>query len=159
MKQILIILGLGVFISTATFAATAGTVNGMKITVKEANKALYALTKGKMTWKKLPKKGKVELINMMAPSKLVSAAARKKLSRKEQDAAISGFWMQKKMSKIKISDSEAKSAYGKMKQVAKKMKSKKKLPAFSKAKNNIKVQLAQEKVVNALMKRAKIKIK
>jgi len=159
MKKFLIVLGLGVFITTASFAATAGVVNGMKITVVEANKALYALTKGKMTWAKLPKKGKVELMNMMAPSKLVAAAAHKKLSTKEKDAAISGFWMQKKMAKIKISDAEAKAAYRKMKEVAKKMKSKKKLPPYAKAKNNIKVQLAQEKVVNSLMKRAKIKIK
>ena len=158
--RFLITLGLGLFLSTSTVsAATAGTVNGMKITVKEANKALKVLTKGKMTWKKLPKDGRKQLIDMMAPSKLVASAARNQLTKKEREAALSGFWMQKKMSKIKISDKAAKNAYAKMKKMAKKMKSKKSIPAFSKAKNGIKAQLAQEKVVSKLMKKAKIRVK
>lgn len=160
MKKLLVLIGLGYFLTTATAAAaTAGTVNGMTITVNEANKALKVLTKGKMTWAKLPKDGRKQLIQMMAPSKLVSAAAKKQLTAKEKEAAISGFWMQKKMSKIKISDKEAKKAYANMKKAAKKAKSKAKIPPFSKAKNNIKMQLAQEKVVAKLMKHAKIKIK
>ncbi len=160
MKKLLITLGLGLFLSTTiASAATAGTVNGMKITVKEANKALKALTKGKMTWKKLPKDGRKQLIEMMAPSKLVAAAAKKQLTKKEREAALAGFWMQKKMSKIKISDKSAKNAYNKMKNMAKKMKSKKKIPPFKQAKNGIKMQLKQEKVVSRLMKKAKIRIK
>jgi len=160
MKKLLMTLGLGLFLSTVTAsAATAGTVNGMKITVKEANKALRALTKGKMTWAKLPKEGRKQLIEMMAPSKLVAAAARKHLTAKEKQAALAGFWMQKKMSKIKISDKEAKNAYNKMKKMAKKAKSKAKIPPFKRAKNNIKMQLAQEKVVSKLMKKAKIRVK
>lgn len=160
MKKLLVLIGLGYFLTTATVAAaTAGTVNGMAITVNEANKALKVLTKGKMTWAKLPKDGRKQLIQMMAPSKLVSAAAKKQLTSKEKEAAVSGFWMQRKMSKIRISDKEAKKAYGNMKKAAKKAKSKAKIPPFSKAKNNIKMQLAQEKVVSKLMKHAKIKIK
>ena len=160
MKKILVTLGLALFLGTATAsAATAGTVNGIKITVNEANKALKALTKGKMTWAKLPKDGRKQLIHMLAPSKLVASASRKQLTKKEKEAALSGFWMQKKMSKIKISDKQAKTAYGKMKKAAKKAKSKQKIPAFSKAKNNIKMQLAQERVVSKLMKKAKIKVK
>jgi len=160
MKKLLITLGLGLFLSTVTASAvTAGTVNGMKITVKEANKALKALTKGKMTWAKLPKDGRKQLIQMMAPSKLVAAAARKQLTKKEKEAALAGFWMQKKMSKIKISDKVAKNAYNKMTKAAKKAKSKAKIPPFKKAKNSLKMQLAQEKVVSKLMKKAKIKIK
>ena len=160
MKYFLRILSLVFILNTSSiFAATAGTVNGMKITVHEANKALKALTKGKMTWSKLPKKGKQELIQMMAPSKLVAAAARRQLTKKEREAALSGFWMQKKMSKIRISDKEAKSAYSKMKKLARKAKSKQKIPPFSRAKNNIKMQLAQEKVVSRMMKKARIKVK
>ncbi len=158
MKNILIAIGFILGTASAT-AGTAGTVNGMKITVSEANKALKALTKGKMTWAKLPKDGKKQLMQMMAPSRLVASASRKQLTRKEKSAALSSFWMQKKMSKIKISDKQAKIAYNKMIKVAKKAKSKARIPAFSKAKNNIKMQLAQEKVVNSLMRKAKIKIK
>lgn len=160
MKKLLTVVGLVFALTTMTVSAkTAGSVNGMKITVAEANKALKLLTKGKMTWAKLPKDGKKQLIKMMAPSKLVAAASKKGLTRKEREAALAGYWMQKKMSKIKISDKEAKKAYNEMKKAAKKIKSKKKIPAYAKAKNNIKIQLAQERVVKRLMKNAKVKVK
>ncbi len=142
----------------AAVAKTAGKVNGMVITVKEANKALKVLTGGKMTWSKLPKEGRKQLITMMAPGKLVAAEAKRRLSRKEKDAALAGFWMQKEMSKIRISDKEAKKAYDRMVAAAKKAKSKQKIPPFKKIKNNIKAQLAQEKIVARLMKKAKIKV-
>jgi len=159
-KKGLLFLALG-FISATTLvdAKTAGTVNGMKITVKEANKALELLTKGQQTWSTLPKEGKKQLINMLAPSKLVAATAKKQLTKKEKEGALASYWMQKKMSKIKISDSEAKTAYTKMLKMSKKAKSKAKIPPFEKAKNGLKMQLAQEKVVSKLMKKAKIKIK
>ncbi|MEN8727721.1 MAG: hypothetical protein ABF276_07145, partial [Sulfurovum sp.] len=70
MKKILVILGLTLALTTNyAVAATAGTVNGMTITVEEANNALNTLTKGKMTWEKLPDDGKKQLIEMMAPAK------------------------------------------------------------------------------------------
>lgn len=160
MKKLLIIMGLGLVLNTSIISAkTAATVNGMKISVKEANNALKVLTKGKMTWNKLPKEGKKQLIDMMAPSKLIALASKKQLSSKEKKAAISGYWMQKKLSKIKISDSEAKKAYDKMKKAAKKAKSKTDIPSFDKIKKSLKMQLAQEKVVSKLMKNAKIKLK
>jgi len=159
-KKVLILLGLGLISSTTLVQAkTAGTVNGMKITVKDANKALKLLTKGKQTWATLPKEGKKQLIYMLAPSKLVAVTAKKQLTAKEKEGAIASYWMQKKMSKIKISDSEAKIAYNKMLKMAKKAKSKAKIPPFKKAKTGLKMQLAQEKVVSKLMKKAKIKIK
>ena len=46
-----------------------------------------------------------------------------------------------------------------MKKMAKKSKSKQKVPEFDTVKNQIKMQLAQEKVVGKLMKSAKIKVK
>ena len=160
LENFLFTVGLGLFLSTSLVSAkTAATVNGMKITVKEANKALKVLTKGEMTWSKLPKEGKTQLIQMMAPSKLVSAAAKIQLTSKEKATAISGYWMQKKLSKMKISDKEAKNAYAKMQKAAKKVKSKTKIPPFNKIKNSLKMQLAQEKVVSKLMKKAKIKLK
>ena len=160
MKKFLLMVGLVTILSTTVIMAkTAGTVNGMIITVNEANKALNVLTKGQKTWSTLPVEGKKQLIQMMAPSKLVAAKANKTLTKKEKEAALSGFWMQKNMARTKVTDKEAKSVYNKMKKMAKKMKSKKKIPPFSKAKNGIKAQLAQEKVVAKLMKNAKIKVK
>jgi len=174
MKKNIIMIGLAFMLSTGYASASetkagnetagadimvAGSVNGMVITVAEANKALNMLTKGKMTWDKLPEKGKKQLIEMMAPSKLVAAAAKKGLTDKEKEAALAGFWMQKKISQVEITDKEAKAAYDKMKKAAQKAKSKKKIPEFDKVKNSIKMQLAQTKVVGKLMKNAKIKLK
>jgi len=160
MKKILRTLALTFMLATTYASAkTAGTVNGMIITVKEANKALDAVTKGKMTWEKLPADGKKQLIQMMAPAKLVAAKSKKSLTKKEQEAALASFWMQKKMSGVKVSDKEAKSAYEKMTKAAKKAKTKQKIPEFDAVKNQIKTQLAQEKVVAQLMKNAKIKVK
>lgn len=159
MKKLLTTAGLVLMLgATAVSAKNAGTVNGMAITVDEANKALKVLTKGKMTWDKLPKDGRNQLIHMMAPSKLVAAASKKELNEKEKEAALSGFWMQKKMSKVNVSDQEAKQAYDKIVKAAKEAKSKEKIPAFDTVKNNIKMQLRQEKVVSGLMKNAKIKV-
>jgi len=160
MKKTLVTLGMALVLgTTGVMATTAATVNGMEITVDEANKALMSLSKGKMTWEKLPKDGKTQLIQMMAPSKLVSAAAKKELSEKEKGAALSGFWMQRSMSKMSVSDETAKAAYEKMKKAAKAGKSKEKIPEFDKAKQSIKMQIAQEEIVGKLMKKADIKIK
>jgi len=160
MKKILALLGLTLALTTTSVVAkTAGTVNGMIITVKEADAALKVLTKGQKTWEVLPAEGKTQLIQMMAPAKLVAAKSEKTLSKKEKDAALAGFWMQKKISETKVTDEEAKSAYGKMKKMAEKSKNKQKVPEFDTVKNQIKMQLAQEKVVAKLMKSAKIKVK
>ena len=160
MKKTLVILGLTLALTTNhAVAATAGTVNGMTITVEEANNALNTLTKGKMTWDKLPADGKKQLIEMMAPAKLVAAESKKSLTDKEKEAALAGFWMQKKMSTTEVTDKEAEDAYNKMKKAAKEAKSTQEIPAFDAVKNSVKMQLAQEKVVAELMKSAKINVK
>ncbi len=165
MKKILTVLGLTLALTTSNvLATTAGTVNGMTITVEEVNKALESMIKAKMiesgtTWEKLPADGKKQIIQMMAPAKLVAAESKKSLTAKEKEAALAGFWMQKEMSKTEVSDKEAEDAYNKMKKAAEAAKSKQEIPAFDAAKNSIKMQLAQEKVVSKLMKSAKIKIK
>ena len=162
MKKILVILGLTLALTThyAVAASTAaGTVNGMTITVEEANNALNTLTKGKMTWEKLPADGKKQLIEMMAPAKLVAAESKKSLTDQEKEAALAAFWMQKKMSTTQVTDKEAEVAYNNMKKAAKEAKSTQEIPPLDAVKNSIKMQLAQEKVVGELMKSAKIKVK
>ena len=160
MRKVLATLGLTVLLSTSTlFATTAGTINGMEITVKEANEALKILTKGQKTWKALPAEGKTQLIQMMAPAKLVAAASKTGLTDKEKEAALAGFWMQKSMAETEVTDKEAKVSYDKMVEAAKKAKNEQKIPPFEAVKNNIKTQMAQEKVVAKLMKSAKIKVK
>ncbi len=138
---------------------SAGSVNGITISVEEANKALEQMTKGKMTWAALPDNDKKKLLEVMAPSKLMTAEAKKSLSAKEKESALAGYWMQKKMSTTEISDKMAQEGYDKMIKAAKAAKSKQKIPSFETVKNNIKMQLAQEKVVSSLMKNAKINVK
>ncbi|TNF43912.1 MAG: hypothetical protein EP216_02960 [Epsilonproteobacteria bacterium] len=160
MKKILAILGLTLALTTNyALAATAGTVDGMEITVEEANNALNTLTQGKMTWDKLPADGKKQLIEMMAPAKLVAAESKKSLTQKEKEAALAGFWMQKKMASTEVTDKEAEEAYNKMKKAAKEAKSTQEIPPLEAVKSSIKIQLAQEKVVAELMKNAKINVK
>ncbi len=166
MKKTLTTLGLVFMLSASNLAAeasvksaVAGSINGMTITVAEANEALNKLTQGKMTWDKLPEDGKRQLIEMLSPAKLVAAASIKGLTDKEKEAALAGFWMQKKMAQVKVTDKEAEAAYKKMKEAAKAAKNEQKIPSFDQAKNNIKMQLAQEKVVRELMTDAKIKLK
>lgn len=160
MKNRLTILALTLALSTtAIYAKTAGTVNGMIITVEEADKALNIISKGTQKWAALDAEKKKQVLQMMAPSKLVSEKASKSLSKKEKEAAMSGFWMQKKMAETKVSDEEAKTVYEKMKASAKKAKSTQPIPEFEVAKNSIKMQIAQEKVLGELMKSAKVKVK
>ncbi|SFV70730.1 Cell binding factor 2 precursor [hydrothermal vent metagenome] len=159
MNKTLLTLGLIFALSTTAIMAkakTAATVNGIVITIEEADKALDILTKGKKKWSELPEDARKQLIQMMAPSKLVAEASEKALSKKEREAALSGFWMQKKMREIKVTDKDAKVIYDK---AVKGAKDPKKVPAFEKVKNDFKMRYAQEKVVAELMKNAKIKVK
>ncbi len=160
MKKRLTILALTLALgTTAMYAKTAGTVNGIIITVEEADKALNIISKGTQKWETLTAEKKKQILQMMAPSKLVVQKASKSLSKKEKEAAFSGFWMQKKMAETKVTDEEAKVVYEKMKAAAKKAKSKQPIPEFEVAKNSIKMQIAQEKVLSDLMKSAKVKVK
>ena len=102
---------------------------------------------------------KKQLIEMMAPAKLVAAESKKSLTDKEKEAALSSFWMQKKIATTPVTDKEAQEAYDKMKKVAEEAKSTQKIPPFDVVKNSIKMQLSQEKVVAELMKNAKVIIK
>ncbi len=133
-----------------------GTVNDISIFLKEANEAVKILTKGKMTWEKLPQKDKNKFIKMIAPTKLIGFEAEKNLTAKEKEMALSNFWIQKKMSQIKVSDKEAKNLYSKMKKAA---KNKQKFPSFMQIKNNIKMQIAQDKTLQKLIKKVKIILK
>jgi ribosomal protein L17 len=66
--------------------------------------------------------------------------------------------MKQQISKINVSDKEAKETYEKMVKIAKKSDSTQKIPTFSQVKENIKLQIKKDQVVNNLMKNAKIKI-
>jgi TnpA family transposase len=146
--------------------AVVATINGTNITKEQADKYLALRTQGRMTdFDKLPgDKQKLALINEMAVPNLAAIEAQKELSAEEKNAAISRFWMQKKLSTTKVTDEEAKKAYDELvkrvKEAAKKQSVEEpKLPEFEKAKREIMLQLAQDKVTKALLEKGKVKLK
>lgn len=156
MKKVFKSLAVVTALSTYVVAGgIAGSVNGVNITVKEANEALKVLTKEDTNWSKLPATDRKQLIRMMAPAKLVALKSKSELSKEEKDAAIAGFWMNKSISQTKVTDAEAQEVYDR----AKSANSKQQIPPFDAVKNNIKLQIAQDKVVSDLMNSAKIEVK
>jgi hypothetical protein len=148
-----------ILFTTVLFAETAGTVNGMEISVAEANKALAMLTRGQTTWSGISRQQKEQVLKMIAPSKLAAVRAKKELSAEEKRMALSNLWMQKKISQTEISDDEAKKSYEALKKAAKKENQKKPFPPYESVKREIKMKMAQEKVVSDLIKHAKIRLK
>ena len=137
-------------------AKVIATVNGYPITEKEANQLLKVLTKGKVKYSQLSPKDKQQIVKRLAVDKLVIKTAYKSLSKRERDFVIANAWMAKKIRGIRVSDAEAKKAYNKNKALFKRNG---KIVPFNKVKNLIKIQLKQKKVVDRLMKHAKIKMK
>jgi len=157
MKKLITTIALvGALASTTISAKVIGTVNGYPITEKEANNLLKVLTHGKVKYSQLSPKDKAQIVKRLAVDKLVIKTAYRSLSKKERDFIIANAWMAKKIRGIKVSDAEARRAYNKNKALFKKNG---KLVPFSKVKNLIKLQLKQKKVVDRLMKRAKIVVK
>jgi len=160
MKKVLTTVAFALALTTMTVSAeTAGTVNGMEISVAEANKALNVISRGQATWDNISPQQKEQVLKMIAPSKLAAVQAKKELTQEEKNVALSNLWMQKKMSETKISDEAVKKEYNKLKEAAKKANPKKQFPPYEAAEKSIKMKLAQEKVVGELMKAAKIKLK
>ncbi len=158
-KQIIGKLMKGVDIKVIDANMIAGSINDIYVSIEDADNALNSISKGKAAWAKVSDNDKMKLLNMIAPSKLIEAAAKKDLKSKDTEVAFSNFWMQSKVMKTEVSDKELRSAYDKIKKSAKKAKSKQKVPEFEQLKNTLKMQIAKEKVIAGLMKNAKIKLK
>jgi hypothetical protein len=154
MKKSFLVASLTVLLSSAIYAdSVVGSVNGIPIYKSEAENAVKMLTGGKQTYDKLTADQKKQVVSIMAPSKLIAKVAKSELSQKEQDAAMSALWMQKKASTMSATDAEAKVVYDKLKAAS---KDQSKVPAFDKVKESIKMQLKQDKVIQSIMKNAKV---
>ncbi|UFH58710.1 hypothetical protein [Sulfurovum mangrovi] len=147
-------------------SAVVATINGDNITKEQADKYLALRTQGRVTdFDKLPSnEQRLALINEMAIPNLAAMRAQKELSGEEKSAAISRFWMQKKLSTTKVTEDEAKKAYEELikavKEAAKKQsKEEPKMPKFEEAKREIMLQLAQDKVTKELLESGKVKLK
>jgi LysM repeat protein len=152
MKKVLVIFAL--LATVGLSAKTIATVNGYAIDEKEANAFLKIATKGKLTYNKLRKKDKIDLVQRLAVDKLVLKTALKETKKKEQENIIAGYWLRKKASKYNISDKEIKEAYKENKKFLKDKKGKT-IP-LDKVKEMIKNSIAQKRAVAKMMKKAKI---
>jgi len=162
-----------------TNAYLAKKTRGVKVSNKEAKKVYNAnkkffTKKGKLTpfkkvkaiikiqlkqkkvIEKLAKKSKKRFKSNQDVFNFVAAHAKKDLTKNEQDFVIANAWMAKKIKKIKITDAEVKKVYEENKQMFKKNG---KVVPYKKVKNILKMQLKQKKVIDRLMKNAKIKLK
>jgi hypothetical protein len=137
----------------------AGSVDGILVSMEEANKVLNSLSKGKSKWTSLKTLDKHRVMELLAPSKLVLVATKKDLTQEEKTNAVTNIWMQNSMRKAKVSDADLKKAYKKIEKDFKRVKSNKKLPELDKIKDRLKMQIAKEKVIMNLMKNAKIILK
>jgi hypothetical protein len=150
MKAIAVVMMLVAFSQAKVIA----TVNGYSITDKEANRVLKVLTKGKVTFDKLRPQDKKALIQRLAIEKLVIKTAYRELSKRERDMIIANAWMAKKARRVKVTEAEMKRAYRKNKNLFRDKKGR--IIPYKKVRQLIKIQLKQRKIVNRLMKKAKI---
>ncbi len=137
----------------------AGSINDIYISIEDAKNALQSVSKGKANWETISDRDRQQLLQMIAPSKLIEAALKKDLTETEKKMALSNYWMQNKIMKTDVSDKDLKEAYTKLEKASQKAKSKKKLPTFEQLKQTLQMQIAKEKVVADIMKSAKIKLK
>ena len=161
MKKIITTSIVAIALATTMVSAkdkVIGTVDGIKITETEANKFLTAITpKGKKTilFADLSKKDKDSIVRNLAPGTLIKAKALKEVSTEEKEQIVANYWMQKKLADFKATDTEAKKIYNKNKKSY--VKNKKQL-TFNDVKEFIKMQIKQKKLVDSVMKKAKVVI-
>ena len=160
-------------------AYLAKAIRGVKVSDKEAKRVYNAnkkffTKKGKLTpYRKVKNMIKVQLKQKKVIDRLarkykkrfksnqdvfnfIADYANKHLTRNEKNFVLANAWMAKKTRGIKVSTAEARKAYNQNKRL---FKRKGKVVPFSKVKNIIKMQLKQKKVIDRLMRNAKIKLK
>jgi len=156
-------------LAIATTAVVAGdvvaTVNGQPITKSDIQQVLQMVDPtGKLEWDKLDKAKKEEYVRMLAPSKLMAERAQKELTPQEKEGVLAGYWMQKKMEEMKVDEKELKEAYDKIKasyvaQQTDKKTAESQFPPFEMLKPQLEAKLKQDKLIESLMKDAKIEVK
>ena len=139
-------------------SATVATVNGIAIKKRDADKFLALASKGQaMDIDLLPKKQRNALLEGMAVSVLIENKAKKAVPEEIKNKLAARYWAEKEISKIEVSDKEAKDFYNKN---MKKFKGKDgKILPFEKVERFIQMQVKQEKFNKKLMKNAKVVIK
>ena len=136
----------------------AGYIGMLPVEVKEANEVIKKVTHTQKTWDDISPQEKIQLLQMIAPSKMVTLAAKNDLTKKEKQNALSNYWIQQQLQNVKVSEKEIKRRYAKLKKQKRKSK-KKKLPSYDKIKESLKMQIANEKFMKNLLKTTRVKLK
>ncbi len=138
--------------------AVVATVDGIAIKKRDADKFLALASRGRATdIDALPKKQRDGLIKGYAVSVLIESKASKEVPTEIKNKLAAGYWAKQNMSKINVSDKEAKAFYQKNKKMYKDKSGK--TIEYSKASKYIKMQVKQKKFNDKLLKKAKIVIK
>ncbi len=144
---------------TRSSKAVVATVNGHKVLKKEADAHLKKRTQGKMSnFDHLPKQQRLRIIQEMSLPILALNSAQKELSSKEKEDIFARTWMQKEVSKIKITDEQVKAVYDQLKQGSEENNEIQKIPAFESIKDKMKLQMIDKQMVRNLMKNVEIKV-
>jgi hypothetical protein len=165
MKKMLMTVVAVTAISVGAYASdTIATVNGMPVTKSEMAQ-LFEMLGQKVDWSKLDKAKKEEYVRMYAPNKIMAARAEKELSPEEKEAVLAGYWMQKKLQEIKVSDKEIEEAYATIKKQfmqnngANAKEQQNQFPPLEMLKPQIEMKLKQDKLIESLMKGVKIEVR
>ncbi len=138
--------------------AIVATVDGIPIKKGDADKFVALASKGQVTdIDLLPKAQKKALLNGMASSVLIEERAQKEVPADVKNKLAARYWAEQAMSKIKVSDEDAKAFYDKNKKIFK-GKDGKQLE-YDKVAQYVKMQVKQERFNKELMKSAKVIIK
>lgn len=135
------------------------TVNGHKITKKEADDHLKRRTQGQITNSdSIPPKQRKQLIQELSLPILALDAAQKELSAKEKESVYNRVWMQKEASKITITDEQALVVYDQLKKQSEENNSTAAIPPFDSIKDRLKSQMIEKSMIGKLMENVEIKV-
>ena len=139
--------------------AVIALVNGHKIYKKEADDYLNERTKGKVAdFDMLPQEQRKRLIQELALPVLISDAAKKELSAQEKEAVYVSMWMRKEAAKVSVTEEEIQKFYDQLKQKAVAKNTNSVIPPFESIKHKMKSQMIEKKIMDTLMKDAKVEV-
>lgn len=140
--------------------AIIATVNGHKIRKKLADDYLKSRTKGKVTdFDTLPKEQRLRLVKELSLPLLMADQAKKELSEQEKEAIFVSAWMRKEAANVTVTDAEVQVLYDQLKQQAMERNATNRIiPPFESIKNKMKSQMVEKKIMEGLMKDAKIEV-
>ncbi len=144
---------------TRSSKAVVATVNGHKVFKKEADAHIEKRTQGEITdFDRLPEEQRLRIIEELSLPILALDSAQKEISAKDKESLYTGIWMQKEAAKIIITDEQIQAVYDQLKQRAEEKGNAANIPVFDGIKDKLKSQMIEKRIIDNLMKNAKIQV-